>query len=234
MTTTTTSRERERKERYSYDQYVQRISMKCINMLINLNEEKEEDVVDDKTRRRRSEQCYVCALSVECLSCVCLILIIIIFFFIFHSLRSFQICKFRPLLLYTNCCYRCWNWHSSKSDLVCRFQWLIEATTNLYAHFLCRWIVGAVWLWLLAGWRAGRLPAYFFILMLWFLFSSLFISRAYRTKMETVFVSWWLWIKIKENMNIYTHRTFILKSPQWKWRKDSSCTFKQINTALST
>lgn len=86
--------------------------MKCINMLINLNEEKEEDVVDDKEKEEVNSATYVLSLF-ECLSCVCLILIIIIFFsFLFlcvcvHSLRSFQICKFRPLLLYTNCCYRC-------------------------------------------------------------------------------------------------------------------------------
>lgn len=48
-------------------------------MLINLNEEKEEDVVDDKEKEEVNSATYVLFLF-ECLSCVCLILIIIIFF----------------------------------------------------------------------------------------------------------------------------------------------------------
>lgn len=68
------------------------------------------------------------------------------FFIYFHSFSwSFQICKFRPLLLYTNCCYRCWNWHSSKSELVCRFQWLKIFFSFLPADFLfyvCCAVVG--------------------------------------------------------------------------------------------
>lgn len=47
-------------------------------MLINLNEEKEEDVVDDKEKEEVNSATYVLFLF-ECLSCVCLILIIIIF-----------------------------------------------------------------------------------------------------------------------------------------------------------
>lgn len=36
----------------------------------------------------------------------------------FHSFIPFQICKFRPLLLYTNCCYRCW-----KTDILRNQSW---------------------------------------------------------------------------------------------------------------
>lgn len=179
------------------DQYARRISMKCINMLINLNEEKEEDnVVDDKKKRVNSATNVLFLLSVWV---VCAWFLLLFFFILCVRFKSVNSAHFYYTLIVVTGVetdiLRNQTWYavcngSNQQQLQQQISLLISLPADFWA------------LQLLAGWLDGCLPA---CLLLQFFFS--FISRAYRSKMETELISWWLWINRKKKYTQNTHCT---------------------------